>query len=202
MSDNDAGSSGSAKTFTQAELDAVVRDRLARERAKYADYDDLKAKAAEADKSKTQIDKMAEQLESLTKENAEAKREAARRDVADELGLKPGEARRLSGSTYDELLADGKAMVSDLGIDVEARKKGKSGDRGGSDAASGAGDGNGNDDAGNGADESDAGSGEQERGNGRRGRPREMRPGARISAGGDTDENDPLKLIAGVPRRY
>ena len=30
------------KTFTQAELDAIVGDRLKRERAKYADYSDLK----------------------------------------------------------------------------------------------------------------------------------------------------------------
>ena len=28
------------KTFTQAELDAVVKDRLKREREKYSDYDD------------------------------------------------------------------------------------------------------------------------------------------------------------------
>ena len=33
------------RTFTQAELDALIRDRLARERSKYADYDDLKSKA-------------------------------------------------------------------------------------------------------------------------------------------------------------
>ena len=33
------------KTFTQAELESIVADRLARERAKYPDYEDLKAKA-------------------------------------------------------------------------------------------------------------------------------------------------------------
>ncbi len=38
-----------AKTFTQAELDAIVTDRLTRERKKYGDYDDLKAKAAKHD---------------------------------------------------------------------------------------------------------------------------------------------------------
>ena len=37
------------KTFTQAELDSIVADRLARERAKYPDYEDLKAKAAKYD---------------------------------------------------------------------------------------------------------------------------------------------------------
>ena len=39
------------KTFTQAELDAVVKDRLKREREKYSDYEDLKAKAAKFDEA-------------------------------------------------------------------------------------------------------------------------------------------------------
>ena len=33
---NGAGAAGTGKTFTQAELDAIVSDRLARERSKYA----------------------------------------------------------------------------------------------------------------------------------------------------------------------
>lgn len=37
------------RTFTQAELNAIVQDRLTRERAKYADYEELKGKAAQAD---------------------------------------------------------------------------------------------------------------------------------------------------------
>ena len=31
------------RTFTQSEMDAIIRDRLARERGKYADYDAVKA---------------------------------------------------------------------------------------------------------------------------------------------------------------
>ena len=33
------------KTFTQSELDAIISDRLKRERDKYADYETLKEKA-------------------------------------------------------------------------------------------------------------------------------------------------------------
>ncbi|HEY7429252.1 MAG TPA: hypothetical protein VH641_00810 [Streptosporangiaceae bacterium] len=44
------GSDGGSRTFTQAELDDMIERRLARERAKYADYGDLQAKAAEYDK--------------------------------------------------------------------------------------------------------------------------------------------------------
>ena len=37
------------KIFTQAELNAIVADRLSRERGKYADYEALKTKAAQFD---------------------------------------------------------------------------------------------------------------------------------------------------------
>lgn len=42
------GDTSAEKTFTQAELDRIVADRVSRERAKYADYGDLKKKAAAA----------------------------------------------------------------------------------------------------------------------------------------------------------
>ena len=40
------GAQAPAKTFTQAELDQIIKDRLGREREKYADYDSLKASAS------------------------------------------------------------------------------------------------------------------------------------------------------------
>lgn len=39
------------KTFTQEELDGILKDRLDRERKKYADYDDKAAKLAELEKA-------------------------------------------------------------------------------------------------------------------------------------------------------
>ena len=44
---NDGGATGSTWTppASQQELDRVIQDRLARERSKFSDYDDLKAKA-------------------------------------------------------------------------------------------------------------------------------------------------------------
>ena len=41
-----AGEQQTERTFTQVEMNAIISDRLTRERSKYADYDDLKAKAA------------------------------------------------------------------------------------------------------------------------------------------------------------
>lgn len=45
-----------SRTFTQEEVNSIVADRLNRERAKYADYDDLKAKASQYDTTKAQLD--------------------------------------------------------------------------------------------------------------------------------------------------
>jgi hypothetical protein len=56
-----AGGDSFTAITTQADLDKVVGDRVARERGKYADYDDLKNKAAEFDKladaNKSEVEK-------------------------------------------------------------------------------------------------------------------------------------------------
>ena len=69
------------RTFTQSELDAIVKDRLAREKGKYADYDALKEKANRLDEieesNKTELQKATEradelqaQLDKMNKANA------------------------------------------------------------------------------------------------------------------------------------
>lgn len=116
MADDDTGSTG-GKTFTQAEVDAIVRDRLKREReataTKYADYDELKAKAAEGDKSKTQLDKVSEQLEALTKRAEAAEARETRAKVVAAKKLPPSLAKRLQGKTEEELTADADELLAD-----------------------------------------------------------------------------------------
>lgn len=115
-----AGTAG--KTFTQSEVDAIVRDRLKREReataTKYADYDELKSAAATADQSKTQLDKMAEQLAQLTERASKAEATNLRNEVLSSKlkGVPASLTRHLQGKTKeelegaaDELLADWKA---------------------------------------------------------------------------------------------
>ena len=46
------------RTFTQDEVNAIVTERLNRERAKYADYNDLKAKAEQCDAVQAQLDEL------------------------------------------------------------------------------------------------------------------------------------------------
>jgi uncharacterized protein involved in type VI secretion and phage assembly len=170
----------STKTFTQAEVDAIVRDRLKRERdataTKYADYDDLKARAAEADKSKTQLDKVQEQLDTMAKRAANSERQSTIREVADELGISVKQASRLKGESKDELLADGREFLEDFAPN-----------------RSGEGDTKGNDNQGDRtppARESAP----------TRGRPREsLRPGTPMTEA-KPEETNPLKLAEAIPR--
>lgn len=67
---------GQERTFTQAELDEIIKDRLGRERGKYADYKELQAKASKLEELE------AAQLSELEKaqraaEKANAEKEAA-----------------------------------------------------------------------------------------------------------------------------
>lgn len=75
---------------SQEQLDGILKGRLAREReklaSKYADYDDLKAKAAKFDEAESA---QMSDLEKARKEVEELKAAAAKRDEADRVrGLK------------------------------------------------------------------------------------------------------------------
>ena len=74
-----------AKTFTQEDLDRIVQQRLAREREKYADYDSLKAKAAEAESETERLIREAREqaaTEVKTQYQTRALRDAARAAAA------------------------------------------------------------------------------------------------------------------------
>lgn len=59
-----------AKTFTQEQIDAIIAARLADERKKFADYDELKQKAqALEDAQKTEAQKAADRLKELEATN-------------------------------------------------------------------------------------------------------------------------------------
>lgn len=103
------------QTFTQADLDRVVAERLKREReatkAKYADYDELKTKAEGA---KTLEDRIADMEARATKAEVEALRAKYAADVPEK--LRP----LLTGTTDEELKAQ-----RDLLAEGEAERKKK-----------------------------------------------------------------------------
>lgn len=86
---------------TQEDLDKVIGARLARERDKYADYDDLKAAAS----------KLAAAEARLAQIDAQAALDKIRNDVAQEAGVP---ADLLRGSTKDELTAHASALAEAL----------------------------------------------------------------------------------------
>lgn len=53
-----AGEQPTGRTFTQDEVNTIIADRLNRERAKYADYEDLKVKASQYDAAQQQLDQL------------------------------------------------------------------------------------------------------------------------------------------------
>lgn len=66
--------------FSQADVDKIVKERVARERAKFADYDDLKAKAGE----KATVE---ERLAAMEKRATDAETRALRNDIATKHGI-------------------------------------------------------------------------------------------------------------------
>lgn len=87
------------KVFTQAQIDAMIKERVERERAKYADYDELKTKATAADEAtRTEAEKQAARLKeletqasTLAAERTKLQAENAFLAAASEIGL-PGDA--------------------------------------------------------------------------------------------------------------
>jgi len=112
---NPAESSGEQQEqkFTQADIDKAVRERIARERAKFADYDDLKAKAEGA---KTLEQKFAE-LEAKT---AAAEARALRSDIAARHGISAEDRDLFLTGTDEETLT---AQATRLAAREVDRKK-------------------------------------------------------------------------------
>ena len=86
---------------SQEQLDGILKSRLARERekvaSKYADYDDLKAKAAKFDEAEAA---QMSDLEMARKEIGELKAAAAKRDEADRVRDQGCARRRQDGRDY------------------------------------------------------------------------------------------------------
>ena len=99
----------SERTFTQAEMDSIIGERLKRAREKYADYDELKAKAAKFDEaeeaSKSELQKAVEERDKYKAELDKMKAEAARAEqvakVAAEQGVDAALLARMSGDVED-----------------------------------------------------------------------------------------------------
>lgn len=117
------------KIETQEAFDEAIKDRLERERAKFADYEELKKKATEADGYKKQLetatakigdlekaakesaDKLAnhaKEVSELTERATKAERSLLRRRIAEENHIPASLADRLNGDTEEDIRKDAK----------------------------------------------------------------------------------------------
>ena len=108
---------GESKSFTQEEVNDIVKDRLLRERSKYADYEDLKRKALEFDKieeaSKTELEKVTERATALQLELDGLKKAEAVRLIREEVATETGvPVHLLTAETKEDCEAQAKAIMS------------------------------------------------------------------------------------------
>lgn len=94
---------GAERTFTQAELEHAISERLKRERAKFQDYDTLKAAAAQLEALK------AEQLSELEK----AQKRATEAEVARDRALAEANGRLIRAAFVAEAAKAGAAHPED-----------------------------------------------------------------------------------------
>lgn len=110
------------RTFTQAEVEETIKERLARERKKYADYAALKAKAEKFDQAeeaaKSDLQKATERADALKKELDGLKAAQARAElvaaVAKDAGVDAEILAAMSGATEDEIRANAKLVKAKL----------------------------------------------------------------------------------------
>ena len=117
---NDGGkqSDTAGRTFTQDELNAIMADTRRRERAKYADYDDLKAAKARLDEIDqerlTELEKVQKRVEEAEKERDLARQRAQDTAIRAALAMEAAKAGALHPEDAFQL-ADLSGVTSDNG---------------------------------------------------------------------------------------
>jgi hypothetical protein len=106
------------RTFSQADIDRAVKERLAKERSKLGDLNELRRKAGEFDRlaeaNKTEMEKLSDKAAAETERAAAAELRALRLEVAHEKGLNSKQAKRLVGVTREELESDADDLLTDF----------------------------------------------------------------------------------------
>ena len=116
---NEENKNETPKTFTQQELDAIVADRLKRERAKYEGFEDFKTKAMKYDEleeaNKSELDKAHERINLLDSELKALKKaeevRLIREKVAKETGIPAASIGLITGETEEACQAQAKAIL-------------------------------------------------------------------------------------------
>lgn len=104
------------KTFTQAELNAIVEDRLRRERQKYDGFDSFKAKAEKYDEAqeaaKSDLQKAQEQAAGYKTQLEALQKEIEQRNIRDKISAETGvPSDLLTGDTEEKCKAQAEAIL-------------------------------------------------------------------------------------------
>lgn len=104
------------KTFTQAELNAIVQKRVGELTSKYGNYEELKEKALKFDKieeeSKTELQKATEKAESLQSQLDAIMAANQERELKEKIAAETGvPAALLRGNSEEDLKAQAEAIM-------------------------------------------------------------------------------------------
>lgn len=176
------GGAGDARTFTAADVDKIVQDRLGRDRA---------SRGGELDALNAKLEKLVEAHQASEARAQQAETRALRTELAAQL---PESLRgRVTGATREEIESDVKALLAVVSELKGDGGSGNSGDAGSSDGGAGAGGAGDGGDSGRG--DGNAGDGGNRDGDGGNRRPTEnLRPGA--NAGGSGGESTDYAAVA------
>lgn len=98
--------------FSQEQVDAIVKDRLAREREKYKDYNALKGKAVEYDKQQEASKKALEQVEALKEELSGLKEQEKIRGIRTKVSGETGvPSELLTGDSEEDCKTQAEAIL-------------------------------------------------------------------------------------------
>lgn len=105
------------RTFTQAELNAIVQKRLGEQAAKYENYEELKEKALKFDEieeqNKSELQKANERAQALEAELNGMKKANTVREIREEVAAELGvPVRLLNGSTKEECEVQAKEILN------------------------------------------------------------------------------------------
>lgn len=118
----DTATQGGGNAWTppasQEDLDRIISERLTRDRAKYADYSDLKSKAAQFDQltesQKTEAQKQADALKATETRASAAEAELAKAKAALKYKLEDDDLELLGTGTPEEIDARAKRLSERL----------------------------------------------------------------------------------------
>lgn len=114
--DNDKNGTGDGPSADEIEKMKAALEKANKEAAKYrheakAKDEELEELRKAQDSSKSEMDKVKEQLSELSKRAEEAEAKSLRAEVAQAKNLTPAQAKRLQGSTREELEADADELL-------------------------------------------------------------------------------------------